>query len=154
MEARSKRGPESTRGAVPSYEEAQRRPGRASGHVYGFILTGRTDRLRDLALAEQVPAEHCVQAGADHAAEEVAEAALGKDSDGQRPGEQWRRGEKQADVLLSTRGGVLSTTAVRLVRPARFVGLGFVPFRFPGFRFASEGTDDKRQQQNLTKHAN
>ena len=65
---------------------AQPRPGGASGHVHGLILTGRTDRLLDLASAEQVPAEDCVQAGADRAAEQVAEAALGKDSDGQRLG--------------------------------------------------------------------
>jgi len=44
-------------------------------------------------------------------------------------------------VLLSTRGGVLSTRTMRLVRPEQFGGPGFVPFLFPGFRFASEATD-------------
>jgi hypothetical protein len=44
-------------------------------------------------------------------------------------------------VLLSTRGGVLSTTAVRLVRPVRSGGPGFVPFLFPGSMSASEATD-------------
>src|SRR5664280_3841350 len=43
--------------------------------------------------------------------------------------------------MLSTRGGVLSTRAMRLVRPARFGGPGFVPFMFLGFRFVSEGSD-------------
>ena len=34
-------------------------------------------------------------------------------------------------MLLSTRGGVLSTEAVRLVRPVRSGGPGFVPLLFP-----------------------
>jgi len=44
-------------------------------------------------------------------------------------------------VLLSTRGGVLSAIAVRLVRLVRSGGPGFVPFLFPGFMSASEATD-------------
>jgi menaquinone-dependent protoporphyrinogen oxidase len=44
-------------------------------------------------------------------------------------------------VLLSTCGGVLSTKAVRFVRPVRSGGPGFVPFLFPGFMSASEATD-------------
>jgi hypothetical protein len=39
-------------------------------------------RLRRLRSAEQVPAEHRVQGGADREAEEVIKADLGKDSDG------------------------------------------------------------------------
>src|ERR1035437_4233442 len=50
-------------------------------------------------------------------------------------------GPEFAAVLLSTRGGVLSTIAMRLVRPVRSGGPGFVPFLFPGLRFASEGSD-------------
>ena len=39
-------------------------------------------------------------------------------------------GPQFAAVPLSTRGSVLSTTAVRLVRPVRLGGPGFVPFLF------------------------
>jgi len=44
-------------------------------------------------------------------------------------------------VLLSTCGGILSTKAVRFVRPVRSGEPGFVPFLFPGFMSASEATD-------------
>ena len=47
-------------------------------------------------------------------------------------------------MLLNTLGGVLSTEAVRLVRPVRSGGPGFVPFLFPGFMSASEATDVRR----------
>jgi hypothetical protein len=50
-------------------------------------------------------------------------------------------GPQFAAVLLSRGGGVLSTIAVRLVRPVRSGGPGFVPFLFPGFMSASEATD-------------
>jgi hypothetical protein len=54
-------------------------------------------------------------------------------------------GPQVAAVLLSARGGVLSTRMMRLVRSEQFGGPGFVPFLFPGFRFASEATDVGRR---------
>ena len=61
-------------------------------------------------------------------------------------------GPQFAAVLLSTRGGVLSTIAVRLVRPVRFSGPGFVPFQFPGFMFAPEATDVGRMTDVSENH--
>jgi Fe-S oxidoreductase len=55
-------------------------------------------------------------------------------------------------VLLSTRGGVLSTIAVRLVRPVRSGGPGFVPFLFPRFMSASEATDVGRMTDVRGNH--
>ena len=56
-------------------------------------------------------------------------------------------------VLLSTRGGVLSTIAVRLVRPVRSSGPGFVPFLFPRRRSPpSPGRWLTRAARNCGRH--
>ena len=55
-------------------------------------------------------------------------------------------------MLLNTRGGVLSTEAVRMVRLVRSGGPGFVPFLFPGFMSASEATDVRRMTDASGNH--
>jgi len=62
------------------------------------------------------------------------------------------RGSQFAAVPLSTCGGILSTIAVRLVRPVRSVGPGFVPFLFPDFRSAPEATDAGRMTDVSGNH--